>query len=393
MSEIIVPPLGESIQEAIIASVQKNVGESVEVDEIIIELETDKVTLELNAPISGLIESLNVAEGDTVRVGQVIGFVNADSSAVQSSASEKPASNESYESSKEDLKEISSQVLSPAASRAAFEGGVNTDGISGSGKNGVVLKEDVLSAPAPAPAVSAPVAPIGDLEEVTKMSKLRKTIATRLKESQNTAAILTTFNEIDMSNVMALRSKHKDAFLKKHDVKLGFMSFFVKASTKILEEIPAINAEIRGENIIYKKYANVGVAVGTPSGLVVPVIRNAHDMDFAEIEKSILAYGLKARDNKISMADLQGGTFTISNGGTYGSLLSTPIINPPQSGILGMHNIVQRPIAVDGQVVIRPMMYVALSYDHRLIDGKEAVTFLVRLKQMIENPETLLLGL
>ncbi len=388
--EIKVPALGESVSEAGIAKLYKKVGDSVKADEILVELETDKVTLEVNAPKAGVITSLAVKQGDNVKVGDLIavmqeGSVGAVTSAVQ------PAAVAPQVAAKV---EVSAQHLSPAPQRLVVENNLNAANISGTGKDGRITKGDVLEvinsgsnqAAKPAAVFDKPV-------ERVKMSKLRQKVAERLKESQNTAAILTTFNEVDMTNVMALRSEYKDAFEKKHGIKLGFMSFFVKAAITALKEIPAVNAEIDGTDIVYKNFYDIGVAVGSPQGLVVPVLRAADQLNLAQIEGGIADLGKKARDGKLAIADLMGATFTISNGGVYGSLMSTPIINPPQSGILGMHKIQDRPMVVNGEIKIRPMMYLALSYDHRIIDGKEAVTFLVRIKELLEDPRRLLLDL
>ena len=379
------PPLGESISEATIASIVKKAGSGVKTDELLVELETDKVTLEINAPAEGTIEAWSVKEGDTVTVGQVIGKIAAGSSA---SATQSEPQNTKAPAEKPVEKTAS---LAPSANRIVQENQLNADEIKGTGKDGRVTKGDVLAHLEGTPAKSAP-SRSDRTDEVVKMTKLRQTIAKRLKESQNTAAILTTFNEIDMTNLMETRKKYQDDFQKKYGIKLGFMSFFVKACIAALKEIPAVNAEIRENTIIYKNYCDIGVAVGTENGLVVPVIRDADKMSIFELEKAIYDYGIKARDGKIAIEDLQGGTFTISNGGVYGSLLSTPIINPPQSGILGMHSVQKRPVVINDQILIRSMMYVALSYDHRIVDGKEAVTFLVRVKQLIEDPTRIVIG-
>lgn len=386
-TDIKVPPLGESVAEATIAKWFKKEGDYVEADEMLVELETEKVSLEVNAPVAGVIKKQNVGEGDTVEVGAVIGVI--DESVAKpvgaASAPEKSAPAAAPKAAAPVAANHSGAVMSPAAQKIATENNLNI--ASGSGKDGRVTKGDALVAlhggvnPAPA----------GPREERVRMSKLRQKIAQRLKQSQDTAAILTTFNEIDMTNVMALRKTYQDDFLKKHGIKLGFMSFFTKAAIAALKEIPAVNAEIQGEEIVYKNHYDIGIAVGTPSGLVVPVVRDADMMTFAQFEAKVIEYGKKARDGKLSMDEMMGGTFTISNGGVYGSLLSTPIINPPQTGILGLHKIQDRPMAVNGEVKIRPMMYVALSYDHRLIDGGEAVTFLVRIKEAMEDPQRLLL--
>ncbi len=392
MVNIIIPSLGESITEATIAKWYKNQGDAVVMDEIILEIETEKVTLEVTAASNGVLESILKKDGDTVAVGEKVGAINPDAKgkvAAETKVTDSPSVNNTGKIS-------TPSAVSPAAAKIAQEQKIDINNISGSGPKGRVTKADVLN---------TTKIPVGEkhqnnitinTERVTervKMSKLRKTIAQRLKASQNTAAILSTFNEVDMHNIMHLRKQYKEAFEKKHGIKLGFMSFFVKAVIAALQEIPAVNAEIIGEEIIYKYYYDIGIAVGTSQGLVVPVVRNAEKLNFAEIEQTISNLGKKARDNKLTMDDLTGGTFSITNGGIYGSLLSTPIINPPQAAILGMHNIVEKPVAIAGKVEIRPMMYLALSYDHRLIDGKEAVTFLVKIKEAIENPERLLLGI
>ena len=406
-TEIKVPTLGESVTEATIGKWVKKVGDAIAADEPLVELETDKVTVEVPAPAAGTLAEIIVKEGETVGVGALLGSISAGAGAPAA----KPAAvaQASAPTAASTVKEAVAQTAMPPAPSAAkllAESNIAVDQVAGSGKRGQVLKGDVLdaiakgvSAPAAAPA-AAPVAvrapsnaDDASREERVRMTKLRQTIARRLKEAQSTAAMLTTFNEVDMKAVMDLRSKYKDVFEKKHGVKLGFMGFFTKAVTHALKEIPAVNAEIDGTDIIYKNFAHVGVAVGTEKGLVVPVVRNADQMSIAEIEKEIGRLGLAARDGKLSVADMQGGTFTISNGGVYGSLMSTPILNAPQSGILGMHKIQDRPVVVGGQIVIRPMMYLALSYDHRIVDGKEAVTFLVRVKESLEDPERLVLDL
>ncbi|MES2677692.1 MAG: 2-oxoglutarate dehydrogenase complex dihydrolipoyllysine-residue succinyltransferase [Pseudomonadota bacterium] len=393
--QIKVPALGESVSEAGIAKLYKKVGDSVKADEILVELETDKVTLEVNAPKSGVITSLSVKEGDNVKVGDLIAVMEEGAAGTVAAAPapakiEAPKAPEKSESS-------NNQHLSPAPQRLVAENNLNAANISGTGKDGRITKGDVLEVIASGSNnQAAPKAPTTFGEkpvERVRMSKLRQKVAERLKESQNTAAILTTFNEVDMTNVMALRNEYKDAFEKKHGIKLGFMSFFVKATIAALKELPAVNAEIDGTDIIYKNFYDIGVAVGSPQGLVVPVLRNADHLSLAGIEGGITDLGKKARDGKLAIADLMGATFTISNGGVYGSLMSTPIINPPQSGILGMHKIQERPMVVAGEIKIRPMMYLALSYDHRIIDGKEAVTFLVRVKELLEDPRRLLLDL
>ncbi len=384
--EIKVPSLGESVTEATIAKWYKNVGDMVRADEILAEIETDKVTLEVNAPCAGMLQEIKFSTGDTVKIGDVLGMMNEELGAPAFSA---------------DIAVASEIILSPAAKKIAAENAINTATLRGSGKDERVTKADVLSAiqnaPAPKVTQNAPTASsVASSAESTKrverikMSRLRQKIAQRLKESQNTAAILTTFNEIDMTNIINMRNQYKDVFEKKHGVKLGFMSFFLKAAIGALKEIPAVNAEIDGEDLIYKNYYDIGVAVGTAQGLVVPVVRDADMLSFAGIEQAISELGKKAREGKLTVEHLTGGTFTISNGGVYGSLLSTPIINPPQAAILGMHKTQERPMAINGKIEIRPMMYLALSYDHRIIDGKEAVTFLVKIKESLENPERIL---
>jgi 2-oxoglutarate dehydrogenase E2 component (dihydrolipoamide succinyltransferase) len=395
-AEILVPTLGESVSEATIAKWFKSAGEPVQADELLVELETDKVTLEVNAPASGVLSEIKVKEGATVGVGALLGLIEeGEVKPANNNAAAKPAAAAPAKAVAAPVAAAPAQ--SPAVRKIVAENNLNPSSIAASGKDGRLTKGDVLTAiQGGGAAKNVAVAVRGEdpREERVRMTKLRQRIAERLKESQNTAAILTTFNEIDMTNVMALRNDYKDAFEKKHGVKLGFMSFFVKAAVNALQEIPAVNAEIDGSDIIYKNYYDIGVAVGTPQGLVVPVVRDADKLSFAGIEKQINEYGKKARDGKLTMADMTGGTFTVSNGGVYGSLLSTPIINPPQSGILGMHKTQMRPVVVDGnKIEARPMMYIALSYDHRIIDGKEAVTFLVRVKECIEDPQRLLLDM
>lgn len=387
--EIVVPQLGESVSEATIAKWHKKAGDPVNVDELVVELETDKVTLEVNAPATGTIGEIKIAEGSSVTVGQVMGTLNEGQAAAKVAVNAAPAKAVAapIQAPKIETKGAS-PILSPAASKIAADKGLNPANLAGTGKDGRVTKGDVLANNTVAmPTISTDNSV---REERVKMTRLRKTIAQRLKESQNTAAILTTFNEVDMTEIFRIRKQYQEQFMERHGAKLGFMSFFVKAVVNALKELPAVNAEIDGDDIVYKNYYDIGIAVGTENGLVVPVLRDADKLSFSEIEKNITGLGKKARDGKLTMADMTGATFSITNGGVYGSLLSTPIINPPQSGILGMHNIVERPMAVNGQVVVRPMMYIALSYDHRIIDGKEAVTFLVRLKQMVENPEKIL---
>ncbi len=400
-TEIKVPALGESVTEATVARWLKKAGDAVKQDEPLVELETDKVTLEVNAAVAGVLVEIVQPEGATVEVGALLGSIDAAGSAVKPAA----ARAEAPKAAAPAPAAPTEVAASPAARKIIADQSLDAAAIAATGKGGRVTKEDVVNhveakpAPAPVPAAPAPAAAAaprreaGPREERVRMSRLRKRIAERLKDAQNTAAILTTFNEVDMTRVIAVRERHRDAFEKKHGVKLGFMSFFVKAALSALKEIPAVNAEIDGDEIVYKNHYDIGVAVGTEQGLVVPVVRDADAMSFAEIEKTIAALGKKARDGKLSMEDLTGGTFTISNGGVYGSLMSTPIINPPQSAILGMHKTMQRPMVVGDRIEARPMMYLAVSYDHRIIDGREAVTFLVRIKDAIEDPERLLFDL
>ena len=394
-TEINVPTLGESVSEATVATWFKSVGDEVKQDEMVCELETDKVSVEVPSPVSGFLEEILVPEGDLVNAGGslaiVAGSLPAKKKSVTADSSKSPAGEK-----KSDFENA------PSAKKLMAEKGISADKISGSGRDGRIMKSDVEQMANSASQEIKPNEPISrppssaedaDREERVKMTRLRQTIAKRLKDSQNTAAMLTTYNEVDMTEVMSLRSEFKDLFERKHSTKLGFMSFFTKACCHALKEVPEVNSEIDGTEIVYKNYVHMGIAAGTPTGLVVPVIRNADTMSFAEIEKSIAEKGKRARDGKLSMDEMQGGTFTISNGGVYGSLMSSPILNPPQSGILGMHKIQDRPVAVNGEVVIRPMMYLALSYDHRIVDGKGAVTFLVRVKEALEDPRRLLMDL
>ena len=405
-TEIRVPTLGESVTEATVAQWFKQEGEYVNADEPLCELETDKVTLEVPAPASGVLAKIIAGPDDTVEVNALLGEIDEGAGAGEAkpapAAEEAPQQDtpkqEAAPSSDGGPSKPADAPEAPSVQRVAAERGIDPKTVEGTGPGGRVTKGDMQKAPAPssspAPA-AAPAAPrdLGPREERVRMTRLRQTIARRLKEAQNTAAMLTTFNEVDMTEVMALRSATKAEFEKKHGVKLGFMSFFVKACVAALKELPAVNAEIDGTDIVYKNHYDIGVAVGTENGLVVPVLRDADALGFADIEKGIGALGKKARDGDLSMADLQGGTFTISNGGIYGSLMSTPILNAPQSAILGMHKIQERPMVVDGEIKIRPMMYLALSYDHRIIDGKEAVTFLVRVKENLEQPTRMLVDL
>ncbi len=407
-TEVRVPTLGESVTEATIATWFKQPGDTVAVDEMLCELETDKVTVEVPAPAAGRLVEHVAAEGDTVGVNALLATIEegaADGGAKPAPKAEAKAEPAPAPAPAKPAKPARGDVEdAPSAKKAMAEAGLSSGQVAGSGRDGRVMKEDVLKAVAElgtkaeaalkAPASRAPVA-VQDAarEKRVKMTRLRQTIARRLKDAQNTAAMLTTYNEVDMSGVMGLRNEYKELFEKKHKTKLGFMGFFVKACTHALKEVAAVNAEIDGTDIVYKHYCHIGVAVGTPNGLVVPVVRDADQMGFAEIEKTISDFGLRARDGKLTMDEMQGGTFTISNGGVYGSLMSSPILNPPQSGILGMHKIQERPVVVGGQIVIRPMMYLALSYDHRIVDGKEAVTFLVRVKECLEDPQRFVLDL
>ncbi len=423
--DVMVPALGESVTEATVATWFKKVGDSVAADEMLCELETDKVSVEVPAPAAGVLAEILAEEGATVDAKARLAIITEG--AAGSAGAAKPASGSSDNkgaygnaapvgsasggedgttagqvgspgAGPEQMKPRSDVEDAPSAKKAMAEQGVSRDQVTGSGRDGRVMKEDVAkAAAAPKAASPAPAAPRpaedAAREERVKMTRLRQTIARRLKDAQNTAAMLTTYNEADMSGIMQLRNEYKDAFEKKHKVKLGFMSFFVKACCHALKEVPEVNAEIDGTDVVYKNFVNMGVAVGTPSGLVVPVVRDADQKGFAQIEKEIAELGAKGRDGKLTMQEMQGGTFTISNGGVYGSLMSSPILNPPQSGILGMHKIQDRPVVVGGQIVIRPMMYLALSYDHRIVDGKGAVTFLVRVKEALEDPRRLLMDL
>ncbi|MBO6789879.1 MAG: 2-oxoglutarate dehydrogenase complex dihydrolipoyllysine-residue succinyltransferase [Dinoroseobacter sp.] len=399
-TDVMVPTLGESVSEATVSTWFKAVGDAVAQDDMLCELETDKVSVEVPAPVSGTLTEILAPEGSTVDASAKLAVIGGASATAAAPA---PAPNaEAAPAAASTGKDIKN---APSAEKILAEKGIDPSQVQGSGRDGRVMKEDALKAViAPAPVAAPPVAaaaiPRGPVsaddearEERVKMTRLRQTIAKRLKDSQNTAAMLTTYNEVDMTEVMALRKEYKELFEKKHGVKLGFMSFFTKACCHALKEVPEVNAEIDGTDIVYKNFVHMGIAAGTPTGLVVPVIRDADSMSFAAIEKAIAEKGKRARDGKLSMAEMQGGTFTISNGGVYGSLMSSPILNPPQSGILGMHKIQDRPMAINGQVVIRPMMYLALSYDHRIVDGKGAVTFLVRVKEALEDPRRLLMDL
>ncbi len=427
--EVRVPALGESVTEATVATWFKKPGDTVAADEMLCELETDKVTVEVPSPAAGTLGEIVAAEGSTVGPNALLATIGAGTGTgaapaaapqaavapdVATAPQDSPATHPAPVGAPSGPANYGPDSTTPASSRSDVEdapsarkmmadNNLSRDQVQGTGRDGRVMKDDVLrvlDAPKQAPAPAAPQAPrpptpASDVgrEERVKMTRLRQTIARRLKEAQNTAAMLTTYNEADMSAIMSLRNEYKDAFEKKHKTKLGFMSFFVKACVHALQEVPEVNAEIDGDEVVYKRYVHMGVAVGTPTGLVVPVVRNAETKGFAAIEKEIAELGLRARDGKLSMADMQGGSFTISNGGVYGSLMSSPILNPPQSGILGMHKIQDRPVVVGGQIVIRPMMYLALSYDHRIVDGKGAVTFLVRVKEALEDPRRLLMDL
>ena len=428
MSEkIVVPALGESVTEATVSKWLKSVGEKVDSDEPIVELETDKVNVEVPSPSDGVLENISVKEGDTVEVGALLGSIGAKKAQkvekeekkytpppkkeeVTPQIFEKPIEQKPKKVEKklilDEIKEepplilseevksdnyVEEKIVSPSARKIANEKNIDLSKIAGTGKNGVILKEDLLNLMGSKPAPNKRKITHGP-EEKIKMTRLRMTIAKRLKEAQNNAAMLTTFNEVDMSKVIQMKNDYKNEFIKKFSTKLGFMSFFVKACVAALKNFPAINAEIQGDTIVYKNYYNISFAVGTDRGLVVPVLRSPDEMSFAEIEKNILSLGEKARDGKITIEDLQGGTFTITNGGIYGSMLSTPILNPPQSGVLGMHNIIERAVVKDGEIIIRPMMYLALSYDHRIVDGKEAVSFLKNVKDSLEEPQRLFLN-
>ncbi len=400
-TEIRVPTLGESVSEATIGKWFKKPGDAVKADEPLLELETDKVTLEVNAPAAGVLAEIVAKDGDTVGVGALLGSIAAGSGAAVAA----PVAAAAPAPVAAPVAAAASHDHGPAVSRIAAESGINPASVAASGKDGRVTKGDMLAAVAAGPAVSAPAvsAPVAmrapspaddaSREERVKMTKLRQTIARRLKEAQNTSAMLTTFNEVDMTEVMALRNKYKDIFEKKHGNKLGFMGFFVKACVQALKELPAVNAEIDGTDLVYKNYYHIGIAVGTDKGLVVPVVRDADQLSISGVEKTIADFGKRARDGQLKIDEMQGGTFTITNGGIYGSLMSTPILNAPQSGILGMHKIQDRPMVVGGKIEVRPMMYLALSYDHRIVDGKEAVTFLVRVKEALEDPARLVLDL
>ncbi|WP_438991176.1 2-oxoglutarate dehydrogenase complex dihydrolipoyllysine-residue succinyltransferase [Lentibacter sp.] len=399
--DVMVPTLGESVTEATVSTWFKQVGDTVAQDEMLCELETDKVSVEVPSPAAGVLTEITAAEGATVDASAKLGVISAGEGATAAAPAPAAAAPAPAQATA-----TAGAKNAPSAEKMMAEKGLSANAVAGTGKDGRIMKEDVMkaaasagsaAAAAPAPAAQAPRAPVAAddaaREERVKMTRLRQTIARRLKEAQNTAAMLTTYNEVDMTAVMALRNQYKGEFEKKHGVRLGFMSFFTKACVHALKEVPEVNAEIDGTDVVYKNFVHMGIAAGTPTGLVVPVIRDVDQMSFAAIEKAIGEKGRRARDGKLSMAEMQGGTFTISNGGVYGSLMSSPILNPPQSGILGMHKIQDRPMAINGQVVIRPMMYLALSYDHRIVDGKGAVTFLVRVKEALEDPQRLLMDL
>ena len=387
MIELKVPTLGESVTEATVGTWFKKAGDNVAVDEMICELETDKVTIEVPSTINGVVSKIIVKEGETVELDAILALLEEGTAAV-----EKNGMSNNKTGEKNIAEETKSVKNAPSAEKIMKEKNIDPSSLKGSGRDGRIMKEDVMSLPNNQNTKTSLTPSMGS-EEKVKMTRLRQTIARRLKESQNTAAMLTTYNEADMTAILRIRSEFKDQFLSKHGVKLGFMSFFVKACCKALEEVPEVNAQIDGDYIIYKQYVNMGLAVGTDNGLVVPVLKNADAMSFSDIEKEINKMGLLARDGKLSMADMTGGTFTISNGGIYGSLMSSPILNSPESGILGMHKIQERPMAIDGKIEILPMMYLALSYDHRIVDGKGAVTFLVRVKENLEDPRRLLIDL
>ena len=406
MTDVRVPTLGESVTEATVATWFKRPGDNINMDEMLCELETDKVTVEVPSPAAGVMGDIVAQEGSVVSMDALL-------TTISEGRTEKPENGKKLATQKDNnVIKANTEVISgtqnsdiedaPSAKKLMAENNISPNQITGTGKEGRIMKDDVLKVVQSAVIKTTENSPVSrapsavedaDREERVKMTRLRQTIAKRLKDSQNTAAMLTTYNEVDMTEVMSLRNEFKELFEKKHGTKLGFMSFFTKACCHALKEVPEVNAEIDGTDIVYKNYVHMGIAAGTPTGLVVPVIRNADSMSFAEIEKSISEKGKRARDGKLSMDEMQGGTFTISNGGVYGSLMSSPILNPPQSGILGMHKIQDRPMAINGEVVIRPMMYLALSYDHRIVDGKGAVTFLVRVKEALEDPRRLLMDL
>ena len=394
--DLVVPTLGESVTEATVSKWLKQVGDSVKADEPVVELETDKVSVSVPSPETGILSEIRIQAGTTVNVGAVLGSVGAGTASASkkepAKASESIKVSEPVKSKTVEVLTSKKEILSPAVKRIVEEKRIDINTISGSGRDGRILKGDLLESMGLPSSPSKARVTKGD-EERVKMTRLRSTIAKRLKEAQNNAAMLTTFNEVDMSRIIEMRAEYKDGFQKRYGVKLGFMSFFVRSCVEALKAFPIINAEIQQDEIVYKNYYNIGVAVGTEKGLVVPVVRDADELSFADIEKQIIALGEKAKLGQLSIEELQGGTFTITNGGIYGSMLSTPILNPPQSGVLGMHNIVQRAVVVDGKVEVRPIMYLALSYDHRIIDGKDAVSFLVRVKEYLEDPRRLFLNL
>ena len=394
--DLVVPTLGESVTEATVSKWLKQVGDSVKADEPVVELETDKVSVSVPSPETGILSEIRIQAGTTVNVGAVLGSVGAGTASASkkepAKASESIKVSEPVKSKTVEVLTSKKEILSPAVKRIVEEKRIDINTISGSGRDGRILKGGLLESMGLPSSPSKARVTKGD-EERVKMTRLRSTIAKRLKEAQNNAAMLTTFNEVDMSRIIEMRAEYKDGFQKRYGVKLGFMSFFVRSCVEALKAFPIINAEIQQDEIVYKNYYNIGVAVGTEKGLVVPVVRDADELSFADIEKQIIALGEKAKTGQLSIEELQGGTFTITNGGIYGSMLSTPILNPPQSGVLGMHNIVQRAVVVDGKVEVRPIMYLALSYDHRIIDGKDAVSFLVRVKEYLEDPRRLFLNL
>lgn len=398
--KITVPTLGESLTEATVAKWLKKVGDSVQEDEEIVSLETDKVSIDVTAPKSGILSEIIAKDGATVEVGAHLGSIDSSASSTKKKEEQQDKQETKVVEIKKEENILEKKIdnqnkkkeLSPSVKRIINEKNINVESVDGTGKDGRILKGDLIGLMGFSPAPNTKKIEIGE-EERVKMTRLRSTIAKRLKEAQNNAAILTTFNEIDMSMIIQIRKDNKEEFEKRYGTKLGFMSFFVKACVNALQTYPSVNAEVQGEEIVYKNYYNIGVAVGTDKGLVVPVLGNADELSFAEIEKEIITLGTRAKNNQLSIEELQGGTFTITNGGIYGSMLSTPIINPPQSGVLGMHNIVQRAVVINGKIEIRPIMYLALSYDHRIIDGKEAVSFLVRVKEILEDPRRLFLNL
>lgn len=395
--ELKVPPLGESITEATVSKWLKDIGDSIELDEPIVEIETDKITLEVPSPSAGTLSEIKVSEGKDVSVGGVLGIIGdkKEQKDLKNFKKENITTENNQSSKKEDKKikdTTKSKVqLSPSVKKMIEENNLNLDHISSSRNDGRITKADIINYLDKSNETKK-IKKSSEVEEIVPMSKIRKTIAKRLKEAQNTAAILTTFNEVDMSQIIKIRELKKEDFQQRYSIKLGFMSFFIKASILALKEFPAVNSEIRDDQIIYKNHYDIGIAVGSERGLVVPVLKNADDMTFGDIEKKIIEFSSKAKEGSLTVEDLSGGTFTISNGGVYGSMLSTPIINTPQSGILGMHNIIKRPVVIDDEIVIRPMMYLAFSYDHRIVDGKESVGFLIKIKQILENPTDIIMG-